>query len=113
MINLIDEQALWVEKQQNDFSYFLDYESFKAERDTKKEYSKRFKKLSEYEAPYEFEWLPEAGATELPNEDSIEKRKRGIESLKKDIYISEAVEILKDLSTSIKVERFIAQNKKE
>lgn len=113
MINLIDEQALWVEKQQNDFSYFLDYESFKAERDTKKEYSKRFKKLSEYEAPYEFEWLPEAGATELPNEDSIEKRKRGIESLKKDIYISEAVEILKDLSTSIKVERSIAQNKKE
>ena len=50
MVSLIDEQALWVEKQQNDFSYFLDYESFKAERDTKKEYSKRFKKLSEYEA---------------------------------------------------------------
>src|SRR5210317_1106349 len=113
MVSLIDEQALWVEKQQNDFSYFLDYESFKTERETKKEYSKRFKKLSEYEATYEFQWLPEAGAKEAPNEDTIEKRERGAEALKKDIYISEAVEILKDLSTSIKVERSIAQNKKE
>ncbi|MDA8658522.1 carboxy terminal-processing peptidase, partial [Flavobacteriaceae bacterium] len=99
MVSLIDEQALWVEKQQNDFSYFLDYESFKTERETKKEYSKRFKKLSEYEATYEFQWLPEAGAKEVPNEDTI--------------YISEAVEILKDLSTSIKAVRSIAQNKKE
>ena len=113
MVSLIDEQALWVEKQQNDFSYFLDYESFKTERETKKEYAKRFKKLSEYQAAYEFQWLPEAGALEAPNEDTIEKRKRGAESLKKDIYISEAVEILKDLATSIKVERTIAQNKKE
>ena len=113
MVSLIDEQALWVEKQQNDFSYFLDYESFKTERETKKEYSKRFKKLSEYEATYEFQWLPEAGAKEVPNEDTIEKRERGAEALKKDIYISEAVEILKDLSTSIKAVRTIAQNKKE
>jgi len=113
MVSLIDEQALWVEKQQNDFSYFLDYESFKTELETKKEYSKRFKKLSEYEATYEFQWLPEAGAKEVPNEDTIEKRERGAEALKKDIYISEAVEILKDLSTSIKAVRSIAQNKKE
>ena len=113
MVSLIDEQALWVEKQQNDFSYFLDYESFKTERETKKEYSKRFKKLSEYEATYEFQWLPEAGAKEVPNEDTIEKRERGAEALKKDIYISEAVEILKDLSASIKAVRSIAQNKKE
>lgn len=113
IVELIDEQALWVKKQQNDYSYFLDYESFKSERDTKKEYAKRFKKLSEYEAPYEFQWLPEAGAKEVPNTDTVKKRERALESLKKDIYLSEAVEILKDLSTSIQVDRSIAQNKKE
>jgi len=91
----------------------LDYDSFKSERDSKKEYAKRFKKLSEYQATYEFEWLPEAGSNGAPNEELIEKRNRGVESLKKDIYLSEAVEIIKDLSTSIKVERSIAQIKKE
>ena len=113
IVTLIDEQALWVKKQQNDFSYFLDYDSFKHEREIKKEYAKRFKKLSEYEAPFEFKWLPEAGVKENPNDDTILKRKRGIEALKKDVYISEAVNILKDLSSSIKVNRSIAQNKKE
>lgn len=113
IVSLIDEQAQWVKKQQNDYSYFLDYDSFKSERDSKKEYAKRFKKISEYQATYEFEWLPEAGSNEAPNEELIEKRNRGVESLKKDIYLSEAVEILKDLSTSIKVERSIAQIKKE
>jgi len=113
IVNLIDEQAQWVEKQQNDFTYFLDYNSFKSERETKKEYAKRFKKLSEFYTTYQFEWLPEAGSSEKPNDDLIEKRNRGVESLKKDIYISEAIEILKDLSTSLKVERSIVQTKKE
>ena len=113
IIELIDEQAHWVKKQQNDFSYFLDYESYKSERDSKKEYAKRFKKLSEYIAPFEFEWLPEAGSKEAPNEDTIEKRDRAVKSLKKDVYISEAVEILKDLTRSIQVDRTVAQKLKE
>ena len=113
IIELIDEQALCVKKQQNYFSYFLDYESYKSERDSKKEYAKRFKKLSEYSAPFEFEWLPEAGSKEAPNEDVIEKRDRAVKSLKKDVYISEAVEILKDLTRSIQVDRTVAQKLKE
>ena len=113
IIELINEQALWVKQQQNDFSYFLDYESFKSERDTKKEYAKRFKKLSEYESSYEFQWLPEAGAKDVPNSVTSEKRKRAQEALKKDIYISEAVKILKDLSASIQRKQPIAQNKKQ
>ena len=113
IVQLIHEQALWVKKQQNDFSYFLDYDSFKSERDNKKEYAKKFDKLSEFNSSYEFKWLPEAGTQGLPNEETIKKRERAQEFLKKDIYISEAVEILKDLSSSIKVEQTIAQIKKE
>ena len=113
IIELINEQALWVKQQQNDFSYFLDYESFKSERDTKKEYGKRFKKLSEYESSYEFQWLPEAGTKDVPNSATSEKRNRAQEALKKDIYISEAVKILKDLSSSIQRKQTIAQNKKQ
>ena len=36
IVSLIDEQALWVKKQQSDFSYYLDYDSFKTEMESKK-----------------------------------------------------------------------------
>ena len=108
IVSLIDEQALWVKSQQNDFSYFLDYDSFKTEMETKKKYAERFDKLSEFEAPFEFQWLPEAGQKNPPNDTTIEKRNRGLESLKKDFYITEAVRILEDLS-SIEPKRTIAK----
>ena len=108
IVSLIDEQALWVKSQQNDFSYFLDYDSFKTEMETKKKFAERFDKLSEFESPFEFKWLPEAGQKIPPNETTIEKRNRGLESLKKDFYITEAVRILEDLS-SIEPKRTIAK----
>ncbi|MBT5974518.1 MAG: hypothetical protein HOG64_02310, partial [Flavobacteriaceae bacterium] len=45
------------------------------------------------------------------NADLIKKRERWQKSLKKDIYISEAVEILKDLSTQIKADKTVAEVK--
>lgn len=108
---LIDEQALWVKERQEDNTYALDYESYKSEREKNKSYSERFKKLGKFESSYDFEWLPEAGTQEEVNEDLIEKRSRWQKSLKKDIYISEAVEILKDLSTQIKLEKTVAEVK--
>ena len=52
-IKLIYEQAEWVKKRQNDFSYSLDYNSYKAERDANKLYGERFKKLSEFKSDFE------------------------------------------------------------
>jgi len=112
-IKLIYEQAEWVKKRQNDYSYSLDYNSYKAERDANKRYGERFKKLSEFKSDFEFQWLPEAGISDEPNEDLKEKRKRWQKSLKKDMYISEAVEILKDLSIQISENNSLAQNKKK
>jgi carboxyl-terminal processing protease len=110
-LKLIDEQALWIKKQKEDFTYFLDYESYKAERETNKTYSERFKKLGEFESTYKFQWLPEADFKGEPNDDLIKKRERWQKSLKKDIYISEAVEILKDLSRQINVEKAVTEVK--
>ena len=111
-VMLIEEQASWIKKQQEDTQiYSLEYESYKTKKETDKQYTDRFKKLSEYESKLEFKWLPEAAATKPPNEDLIEKRNRWEKSLKKDLYISEAVEVLKDLSTRIKTEQPIAQIK--
>ena len=93
-------------------SYAFDYDSFINEKEEKKQYAERFKKLSDYKAPFEFQWLPEAGRKEFLNTDRIEKRERAIEVLRSDIYISEAVNILIDLSSSIKKDGLVAQNKK-
>lgn len=110
-VNLVDEQAQWVKQQQNDYSYPLGYQDYKQELESNKEYAERFKKLSEFESSYEFQWLPEATSTEAPNEVVTEKRKRWQNSLKKDFYIAEAVSILKDLTYTLQPERKITQNK--
>ena len=46
--------------------------------ESKKKYAKRFDKLSEFMAPFEFQWLPEAGQKTPPNDTAIEKRNRGL-----------------------------------
>ena len=110
-ITLIDEQALWIKKQQENYIYSLDFTSYKATRQSNKTYSERFKKLGEYESSLEFQWLPEARLEVELNDDLIIKRKRWQKSLKKDIYISEAIEILKDLSTQLRGNNIIAEVK--
>ena len=110
-LKLIDEQAQWIKSQQNDLEYPLSYDKYKAERDHDQAYVKRFDKLDEFESEYEFQWLPEAGFEGEPNADLIKNRERWQKSLKKDIYISEAVEILKDLSTQIKADKTVAEVK--
>ena len=110
-ITLIDEQALWIKKQQENYIYSLDFTSYKATRQSNKTYSERFKKLGEYESSFEFQWLPEARLEVEVNDDLIIKRKRWQKSLKKDIYISEAIEILKDLSTQLRGNNIIAEVK--
>ena len=110
-LTLIDEQALWIKKQQENYTYPLDYISYKAMRESNKTYSERFKKLGEFESSLEFQWLPEAGLEIEINDDLITKRERWQKSLKKDIYISEAIEILKDLSTKLNRPNIIAEAK--
>lgn len=111
ILTLIDEQALWIKKQQENYTYSLDFTSYKATRESNKTYSERFKKLGDYESSLEFQWLPEAGLQAEVNDDLIIKRKRWQKSLKKDIYISEAIEILKDLSTQLSGNNIIAEVK--
>lgn len=110
-LSLIDEQALWIKKQQENYTYSLNFASYKSTRQSNKIYSERFKKLGDYESSLEFQWLPEAGLEAEANDDLIIKRKRWQKSLKKDIYISEAIEILKDLSTQLSGNNIIAEVK--
>ena len=98
---LIDEQARWIKKQQENFSYSLNYKQYNHKREEDNLYSKRFEKLKEYESSYDFEWVNESGISDSIAPDMLERRLRWQENLKKDLYISEAIEVLKDLNNSL------------
>lgn len=107
----IEKQAQWVAAQQKDYEYFLDYSSFARDQKEGQEKSKEFDIVGEFDSNLNFKWLPEAGVTVPQNEDYIEKRKRWIESLDKDLYVNEAINILDDMSLSLNKYNRVSQNK--
>ena len=101
--SLIDEQARWVAAQQEDYDYALDYASFEEDQTQSRKTSKKFETLNTFDSPLEFQWLPEAGVDKsATNADYAEKRDRWVESLDKDLYVNEAINILDDMSLSLR-----------
>ena len=101
LIQLIDQQAKWVKEQQEKAEFPLSYKAFKRERLDNKSYSEQFEELNLFESDYTFQWLPDANETIEISEDFKEKRERWQKSLKKDLYIYEAVNILSDLNNTL------------
>ena len=108
-IQLVDQQARRIEDQQDDYVYTLNYKDYLAEQETNKKISDEFSVLKDYKSDLTFEWLQDSG---VPVDEVVkERKKRGIEGLEKDFYISEAVSILEDLN--INLENYpVAQIKK-
>jgi carboxyl-terminal processing protease len=97
---LIDENAQWLANQREDNTLPLNYEAYKARIDNLDQETKKFDILDDYKNYLKFELLEnDKIAMEL---DTVlkEKRERWMKSLNKDIYLEEAVHILKDLRMS-------------
>lgn len=99
---VLEEQARWVASQQEDYEYHLDYISFSKEQEESMATSKKFEVLKEFNSKLQFRWLPEAGMTTEVNADYAEKRDRWIEALNSDVYVNEAINILDDMSLTLK-----------
>ncbi|WP_372975098.1 carboxy terminal-processing peptidase [Muriicola sp.] len=96
-VKLIEENAKWLKDQQDEMTVPLNYDLYKARDKANREKSDYFKKLSEYDSKLTFESVRyEQG---LFAKDTLlkEKRERWHQSLVKDVYIEEAVNVLKDL----------------
>jgi carboxyl-terminal processing protease len=76
----------------------LDYSSYINERDKDKSYSKRFEVLQEFNSGLSINWLPDSYELTKPSKDLTLRRDRWVTSLKGDMYIEEAVNILEDLN---------------
>lgn len=107
-IKLIDENAKWIQKVRSKDLYSLKYDDYNAELERNEKESKRFESLNNYTTNLTFESLP----YEFPlmEKDSVFKlnRQRWHESLSKDIYMEEALNVLTDLNRTLKVNNLSA-----
>ncbi len=96
-IKLIEENAKWLKEQQDETMVSLNYDAYKLREEKAKKRSEHFKSLREYDSKLTFESLKYE--TELFTKDSVlrEKRNRWHNNLAKDIYVEEAVNVLRDL----------------
>ena len=97
--SLIDDHASWVRSQQDDKTISLEYNTYKNDLDMSKLQNDKLKIIDNFKSPYNFQWnfVDELDDSSY-NNDMKEIRDRWIESLKKDIYVNEAMNLLKDLS---------------
>lgn len=94
---LIDESAKWVKSQQDDNTFPLQYEEYTSKSKQLEEQSKKFNILKDYKNSLAFNSLPHDEAL-IKNDTVLQnKRKRWFKSLNNDVYVEEAVNVLKDI----------------
>ncbi len=96
-VKLIEENAKWLKEQQDETLISLNYGVYKTQEERAKEKSSYFKSLRDYDSKLTFNSLKYE--TELFTKDSVlrEKRNRWHKELARDVYVEEAVNVLKDL----------------
>ncbi|HLV52223.1 MAG TPA: carboxy terminal-processing peptidase [Flavobacterium sp.] len=97
---LLDESAKWVKEQQDDYTFPLRYEDYTAKSKNIEEQTKKFNVLKKYKSDLVFKSLPyeiQAFATDTVLQN---KRERWHKNLNNDLYVEEAVNVLKDLKNS-------------
>lgn len=97
---LIDENAKWLSSRKDENTYSLNLAKFRQEQETLDAQAKKFKALSDYDNHLSFLSLPYEEELVKNDEDLKEKRDRWHESLAKDVYIEEALNVLSDMQPS-------------
>ena len=97
---LIEENAKWLKDQQDEMTVPLNYDLYKARDKESRDKSDYFKKLTEYDSKLTFESLQYE--QQLFTKDSLlrEKRDRWHINLAKDVYVEEAINVLRDLKVN-------------
>ena len=98
---LVNEYAKWLSKEQENSTYSLNYDKYVKGLEEKQQYSKKFKSVFDYKSDLAFN----SPKYELPllkeNKDLKEKRERWHKNLSKDMYVSEALNVLSQLKLRI------------
>ena len=98
---LIDEYAKWLKKEQDDSTYSLNYNQYSEDLKQREKFAEKFSSVFKYESGLAFN----SPKYEIPlfneNQDLKEKRNAWHKNLAKDMYISEALNVLSQLKLRI------------
>ena len=102
---LIDENAKWINDRKEDNVVSLNVTKFKSEQASIEEGTKKFKAITKFQNALKFTSLPQE--MELIKKDALlgQKRKDWHESLSKDAYVEEAINVLSDIKKPIVVSK--------
>lgn len=110
---LIQENAKWIDDRNKESVYSLNIDKFKSEQNTIEEKAKKYKSIADYQNQLKFVSLPNEVEAMKTDATLKEKRERWHESLSKDIYIEEAINILDDLQPKTLVKKNVTPLKKD
>ncbi len=96
-LQLIDENARWIKKSRDEMEVALNFNAYKAEIERRKNETKKFDAIEDYDNKLTYKSLPNELALMSQDTTLREKRKRWHENLAGDIYVEEAVNVLADL----------------
>ena len=96
---LIEENAKWIDERSKENDYSLKLDEFKKNQKAIEETNKKFKSIADYDYNLKFSSLPQEAEAMKVDASLKEKRERWHESLAKDIYVEEALNILDDLQS--------------
>ena len=110
--NLISENAKWINDRKEDNSISLNYAAYKKEIADIESQTKKFKSLEKYKNNLNFTSLPYELELMASDELLKEKRERWHTELVKDIYMTETLNVLTDL-TVLDTNKPVVKTKKE
>ncbi len=96
-LQLIDDYAKWLKERRDDTKWSLTYEGYKKRVNESEALAKKFDAMDEYDSNLSYRSLPYEES--LFEKDTVlkEKRTRWHKSLRKDVYVEEALNVLQDL----------------
>lgn len=110
---LIDENAKWIDERDKENVYSLNIDQFKKEQAAIEEKAKKYKSIADYQNSLKFSSLPYENEAMKSDSALKEKRDRWHESLSKDIYVEEAINVLDDLQPKGMIKKNSVALKKE
>ena len=105
---LVNKYAKWLKKNQKENSYSLNYKKFYKESEEKEKEANKFKSVFDYKSNLTYFSPKYEQSLFKDNKDLADKRMAWHKNLSKDMYISEALNVLSELKLKNKVE--IVQN---
>lgn len=110
---LIEDNAKWIDSRSNDNLYSLNMEKFKIAQSAIEDKAKMYRPLSKYKNNLQFNSLPYEIEQIKSDLTLKEKRDRWHESLSRDIYVEEAINVLDDLQNKSVAKKNISSKLKK